>query len=98
MKFQELLKLNDKHKCRRFYSIASERIVISNEIETRATFFQAQGLKPFDSLHLALAENGKCDVLLTTDDRLLNGSKRLNLNIPVANPVSWLMEVITDEQ
>jgi predicted nucleic acid-binding protein len=80
------------------YSIANERIKISDEIETRAAFFQGQGLKPFDSLHLALAENGRCDVFLTTDDHLLNGSKRLNLNITVANPVSWLMEVITDEQ
>jgi hypothetical protein len=41
------------------YSIASERIIISDEIENRAAFFQGQGLKPFDSLHLALAENGR---------------------------------------
>jgi predicted nucleic acid-binding protein len=79
------------------YSTAGERIKISEEAETRSAFFHGQGLKPFDSLHLALAESGECDVFLTTDDRLLRAAKRLDLKMQVANPVSWLMEVLTDE-
>jgi predicted nucleic acid-binding protein len=87
-----------QEQVRTLYSAASERIKVSDEAEVRAAFFQGQGLKPFDSLHLALAESGRCDVFLTTDDRLLRAAKRLGLTIQVANPVLWLMEALTDER
>jgi hypothetical protein len=48
-------------------------------------------------LHLALAETYKVDVFLTTDDRLLRASSRMNLGIKISNPVTWLMEVIRNE-
>jgi predicted nucleic acid-binding protein len=52
----------------------------------------------FDSLHLAAAESGGADVFLTTDDRLLRAAKQIEMNITVANPVTWLMEVLQNEQ
>ena len=79
------------------YSTAKEKIKLTEQVEKRAVFFQQQGLKPFDSLHLALAEINGADVFLTTDDRLLQRAKKINLKIKTANPVSWLMEVISDE-
>ena len=78
------------------YAAASERITLSDEAEQRAVFFQKYGVKLFDSLHLALAEESCADVLLTTDDRLLKTAQRIDLRTIVANPVSWLMEVMND--
>ena len=37
------------------------------------------------------------DVFLTTDDRLLKAARKMDVKIKVANPVTWLMEVISDE-
>ncbi|MBI4688293.1 MAG: hypothetical protein HY756_11045 [Nitrospirae bacterium] len=52
--------------------------------------------KSFDALHVACAEKGKANILLTTDDNFLNNaSKHRNiLKVRVENPVVWLMEVI----
>jgi len=79
------------------YAVASNRIKLTEQAEKRAAFFQQNGIKPLDSLHLALAETDKVDVFLTTDDRLLRMGKKLNLIIKVDNPVSWLMEVMSNE-
>ena len=78
------------------YAAASKRIKLSDEAERRATFFLKHGVKPLDSLHLALAETGDVDVFLTTDDRLLRTAQKIALRINIANPVSWLMEVMND--
>ena len=56
------------------------------------------GIKPFDSLHLALAEVNRADVFLTTDDRLLRAAGSVELAIKATNPVSWLMEVFDNER
>ena len=80
------------------YSAAAERIILTDQAETRAAFFQQNGIKPFDSLHLALAETCGVDVFLTTDDRLLRAATRMDLRIKTGNPVSWLMEVMNDAQ
>lgn len=92
----ELSKLVDEDRLERvrgLYSIAHTRITLTPEAESRAAFFQRNGIKPFDSLHLALAETGGADVFLTTDDRLLRAANKIELKIRAANPVSWLMEV-----
>ena len=75
------------------YSVAKERDKISPDAERRASALQSQGLRPFDSLHVALAEKCNADVFLTTDARLLKVSNRANFNIRVENPIIWLMEV-----
>jgi len=79
------------------YAVASSRIKLTEQAEKKAAFFQKNGIKPLDSLHLALAETGEADVFLTTDDRLLRTAKKLDLRIKIYNPVSWLMEVINNE-
>jgi predicted nucleic acid-binding protein len=55
-------------------------------------FLQRQGIKLLDSLHLALAEEYRQDVLLTTDDVFLAAARRIDTGVPVVNPVVWLME------
>lgn len=71
-------------------------IDIDEDIEKRAIELENSGFKSFDALHIACAEKGKADVLLTTDDKLLNSAfqKRDILKVRVENPVRWLMEVI----
>ena len=80
------------------YSAANEKIKLTEQAEKRAAFFQQNGLKPLDSLHLALAESSNVNVFLTTDDRLLRKANRMDVKIKTANPVTWLMEVMNDEQ
>jgi predicted nucleic acid-binding protein len=56
---------------------------------------QALGFRPLDALHLACAESGGADVLLTTDDRLRRLASRVSaqLRVRVENPLTWLEEV-----
>jgi len=68
--------------------------VLTMEAEQRAAFFHQHGLKPFDSLHLALAETSGVDIFLTTDDHLLRAAKKMDVKIRVAHPVFWFMEVM----
>lgn len=95
----ELSKLTNPERLEQvqaLYSIANKRINMTSEIENRAAFFQQQGIKPFDSFHLASAEIGGADVFLTTDDRLLRAASRIDLKMKVAGPVPWFMEVTND--
>ena len=92
----ELSKISDAARLEQveaLYAAAHERIALTTPMEALAVSFQASGLKPIDSLHLALAETINADVFLTTDDRLLRVANKLGLKIKVTNPVSWLMEV-----
>ena len=61
----------------------------------RAQEFQALGFKAVDALHIACAEESNCDVLLTTDDRMLRTATRNSdqLHVRVENPIDWLREV-----
>ncbi len=97
----ELSRLADLEKLyqvQTLYAVASERIKLTEQAERRAAAFQSAGMQPLDSFHLAVAEANEADVFLTTDDRLVRLGSKINLNIRIANPVSWLMEVITDER
>ncbi|HEY9885386.1 MAG TPA: PIN domain-containing protein [Thermosynechococcaceae cyanobacterium] len=71
---------------------------VDEAIEERAGVFVQQGLKTFDALHLACAEASQATALLTTDDRLVRwvGRQFGVLQVKVANPVTWLLEVMTD--
>jgi hypothetical protein len=62
----------------------------------RANRLKEIGFKPFDATHIACSESGSSDIFLTTDDKLLRLSRRMKieLNVRVANPLSWLTEVV----
>ena len=55
---------------------------------------KTMGFKAFDALHIACAESGGADVLLTTDDAMVRRWRRLSreLRVPVENPLTWLQE------
>lgn len=98
LELSRLTNMERLEQVRVLYSAARTRIAMTPEAENRAFFFQQQNIKVFDSFHLAVAEAGDADVFLTTDDRLLRAVSKIELKTRAANPVSWLMEVINDEQ
>ena len=70
------------------------------DVETRGEGLELLGFQKLDALHLACAEIGEVDILLTTDDKLLRRAKRYHdqLHIRVENPSTWLQEVNSDER
>ena len=74
------------------YSAAREKLLYTEATGIRALFFQRQGVKPLDSLHLALAEEYRQDILLTTDDAFIAAAKKSGAGVSVANPIAWLMK------
>jgi len=85
-----------KHKVSILSSIAQSKIIIDKKTENRAIELENLGFKPFDAMHIACAEKGKVNVLLTTDDSLLRIALRngMRLKVTIKNPVKWLMEVM----
>lgn len=76
-------------------SIAKLRIPLSDEVRQRSIELVKLGFKAFDAIHIASAEAGQVDVMLTTDDRLLRKilQCRNQIRTLVKNPVNWLLEI-----
>jgi hypothetical protein len=50
------------------------------------------------SYHLATAEIGNADIMLTVDNRFLKNARKIDdLRVRIDNPVFWLMEVMRNE-
>jgi predicted nucleic acid-binding protein len=95
----EISKIPDndrRHKVSILSAIPRSYIAIDDEIEKRALELEKLGFRSFDALHIACAEKGGADVLLTTDDDLLRKALQKSdvLKVKLENPVKWLMEVI----
>ncbi len=80
-------------------SISKEKVIVHDEVVKRALEFEKMGLRGIDALHLACAEKSS-DMLLTTDDDFVRKVKddKNHVKIRVENPVTWLMEVLENEQ
>ena len=72
------------------------RIKADSGIEQRALDLKKAGLRPLDALHVACAEKAKADILLTTDDALLNKYRKSRqlFKIRIENPLLWVTEVL----
>ena len=70
--------------------------IVDVNAEKRAIELEKLGFRPIDALHIACAEKGRADVLLTTDDDLLRRALQYkeSLKVRVENPVKWLIEEI----
>ena len=86
-----------KSKIYELYKLAGEKIMLNDKIVKRAFEIQNSGIKSFDSLHVASAEFSKADIFLTTDKNLLRVAGRLKLDVILANPLNWFMEVNENE-
>jgi len=80
-------------KIRDLYSLANHRLTVNDDVVRRFDILQRQGigLKEFDCLHLALAETYHCNVLLTTDDNFIAAAQGTAPDMPVTEPISWLL-------
>ncbi len=98
----ELLKMKNLEKLQNvqhLLNLASASIMLDSNIDLRSQELENLGFGLYDSFHIACAEIGKVDVLLTTDDRLIGRAKRYakNINVTISNPVTWLMSVFQTE-
>jgi predicted nucleic acid-binding protein len=86
-----------KEQVEQYLLLAKQRILVTSEIIKKAQELTSLGIKNFDALHLACAENN-ADIFLTTDDRLLNKavSYQDKINVTVPNPITWLINVTTN--
>jgi predicted nucleic acid-binding protein len=75
---------------------AKEVQPLSDTAVERGEELKGLGLKAYDALHVACAEQASVEVLLTTDDRLVRAAARnaRTLKVPVKNPLTWLQEVL----
>ncbi len=77
-------------------SLSGSNIVVDEDTEKRALDLEQLGFKSFDAFHIACAEKGGADVLLTTDDDVLRKASQNKgaVKVRLENPVRWVMEVI----
>ena len=87
-----------KQKTTLLHDCASQKIKHNPVIKHRSGELQKYNIKLFDSLHLATAEFAKVDVFLTTDERLIRAATRSDINIRVANPLAYYLEVLNNDQ
>lgn len=80
--------------------LAYETVLVGTTEIARSDYLESLGFKRFDALHIACAESGGTDVLLTTDDKLLSRATRFRsrLHVRVENPYTWLQEVRANER
>lgn len=84
-----------KQRVKDLYKVSDIRILYTKEIKERSEEIMNQSkIKTFDSLHIATAEAGKADVMLTTDDKLERMAQKLELKVKVMNPLKFAWEVL----
>ncbi|MEK6683550.1 MAG: PIN domain-containing protein [Nitrospirota bacterium] len=93
----EISKIPDSGRTERvrlFSSVLRPRIGVDEAATKRADQLNALGFKPYDALHIACAEKGRADILLTTDDDLINKASQNKgiLRVRLDNPLAWLIK------
>ena len=85
-----------RSRVRQMLSGAHGTVALTDVAITRAQELKALGFRTYDALHLACAEQATVDIFLTTDDHVLRLATRhtAQLQVRVANPLAWLLEVI----
>jgi predicted nucleic acid-binding protein len=66
---------------------------VNTDLEERTRQIARQGIPALDAAHLASAEAGGAEIMLTCDDVVLRRARRLGLALRVLNPVAYLSEV-----
>ncbi len=84
-----------KQRVKNLYKVTDTHIHYTEEMKERARELQQQSnIRTFDSLHIAVAEAGEADVMLTTNVKLEKISETLDLNVRVISPLKFAWEVI----
>jgi predicted nucleic acid-binding protein len=94
LEISKIIDEDRKQKIMLLSSISKMNIVIDDEIIRRARELNKMRFRWFDAFHIACAEKGQADALLTTDDYLLKKaiSYREFTKVRLENPLKWLME------
>jgi predicted nucleic acid-binding protein len=74
---------------------AEQIVMLTPALFARGAELELLGFKAADALHVAAAEAGGADVLLSCDDRFCRTAQRQAgyLRVSVRNPLAWLDEV-----
>ena len=93
------LDLRQRLQVKFLLSYVHQAISVGTTETSRGKYLESLGFKPFDALHLACAESGNADLLLTTDDQMLRKARSISsqLRVRVENPLTWLQEVTENE-
>jgi len=80
---------------RSLLELGSVRIHIELNDLARAAELHRLGFSVYDLFHLVAAEKAHCDVLLTTDVKLVRRAARVGnrVRVKVRNPITWLTEI-----
>jgi predicted nucleic acid-binding protein len=78
------------HRVRTLLDAAVLRVRISAAVAGRALELEATGLRGLDALHVAAAEAGHADLLVTTDDRMIRRAGRADTALRVLRPTESL--------
>ncbi|MDR1292494.1 MAG: PIN domain-containing protein [Clostridiales Family XIII bacterium] len=90
--------IEKKDKVSILYEIARRHVTFDDDIEKRAAeIMNVSSIRSFDALHIASAEVGEVDYMLTTDDKLEKAAAKLELKVKVTNPLKYIAEVIEHE-
>jgi predicted nucleic acid-binding protein len=83
-----------RHNVGILIDLANAHIDHTPEIDRRAAELFAMGFGKLDAYHVANAEAGGCDRLVTTDDKFLKQASRAadRLRIRISNPVQLIAE------
>jgi predicted nucleic acid-binding protein len=84
-----------RSRIRSMLSGAHSTVALMDAAVARAQELKVMGFRTYDALHLACAEQAAVDVFLTTDDCVLRMAilHAEPLQVRVANPLDWLLEV-----
>ncbi len=69
-----------------------------NAVEIRADSLRRMGFGQFDALHLAWAEIGGVDTLLTVDDAMKRLAQRTMVKLEVLNPVFYVFKESQEDE
>ena len=88
---------NPDPEARQYFRSILEYVSVVVALEShdiaKAKKLRLSGMGGFDALHLVAAEVGRCDALLTTDDKFTKKTARAGdemLAVKVMNPIDWL--------
>ena len=83
-----------KRRVKTLLSSAHQVVLLTEEIIRRGDEIKQLGFGSYDALHIASAEAGEVDVVLTTDDRLVRLAMRhlREIEVSVSNPLQWLQK------
>lgn len=75
-------------------ALASERLIVSDDVQQLAETLEKQGVHPMDAVHLAFASTAKADFFATCDDQLLQKGRQISgLSCKVVSILDLLLEV-----